>query len=91
VLKFKIEAMIADMSVVNRLSSKQACVLGGCYGRLLRASLEGREALSKAKKMGFLLSNKLGRYKIVFQNRNGDIGYFDQKTRQEFVEHPLCL
>ncbi|PIQ42386.1 MAG: hypothetical protein COV52_05175 [Gammaproteobacteria bacterium CG11_big_fil_rev_8_21_14_0_20_46_22] len=53
--------------------------------------MEGGEALKRAKKMNFLLSDKSGRYKIVFQNRNGEIGYFDQKSRQEFVEHPLTL
>lgn len=91
VIKFKIESLIADMSVVNGLTPGQSCVLGGCYGRLLRAALEGRDALSRAKRMDFLLSNRSGRYKITFQNRNGDIGYFDQKTGQEFVEHPLSL
>ena len=47
--------------------------------------------LVKAKNMSFLLKNTRGRYKIVFQNRNGDIGYFDQKTKKEFVEHPLTV
>lgn len=91
VVKFKIEEFVSDVSLVDKLPAKQACVLGGCYGRILRAAMEGREALNKVKKMNFLLSNKSGRYKIIFQNRNGDIGYLDQKTRQEFIEPPLTL
>jgi len=91
VVKFKIEQFVSDISLVDKLPAKQSCVLGGCYGRILRAAMEGRDALNKVKKMNFLLSNKRGRYKIVFQNRNGDIGYYDQKTRQEFVEHPLTI
>lgn len=80
-----------DSDIVGKLTPQQACLIGGYYGRALRAALEGREALKKAKNMSFLLTNKQGRYKILYQNRNGDIGYIDQRTRREIVEHPLTV
>jgi len=36
-----------------------------------------------------LLSNKTGQYCIAFQDRSGEVGYFDQKTRKEFLQQPL--
>lgn len=89
--KITFESAISGSWLVPGLDSGQAAMLGGYYGRALRAATEGREVLKKVKNMSFLLSNKRGRYKIVFQDRNGDIGYYDQKTRQEFVEHPLTI
>lgn len=90
-MKFKLEILVGDMTIIQGLSSAHACLLGGCYGRILRAAMEGREVLKRVKKMDFLLSNRKGRYQIIFQNRNGDIGYLDKKTRQEFVEHPITI
>jgi hypothetical protein len=90
-LRCKLTEAIADLSVIDNLIPWEACWLGGYYGRALRASIEGREALKKAKRMSFLLKNNRGRYRIVFQNRTGEIGYFDQKTKQEFIEHPLTV
>lgn len=90
-MRYKFSEAISDLTIVNRLLPSEACWLGGYYGRALRASLEGREALKKVKSMNFLLSSRKGRYTIAFQNRNGEVGYFDKKTRQEIVEHPLTI
>ena len=91
IVKLTLESLVTDRTIINGLSAQQACMVGGYYGRLLRASLEGREAFKKVKNMTFLLNNKGKRYIIAFQNRNGNIGYYDKKTRQEFVEHPLSM
>lgn len=82
---------IANHAVINGLLPTDACWIGGYYGRAMRASMEGRQALRTAKNMTFLLKNNFGRYKIIFQNRDGEIGYIDNKTKQEFIEHPLTL
>lgn len=91
VIKQRIESLISDMVTIKGLSPKQACLLGGYYGRALRAAMEGRDALKKAKSMSFLLSNNHGHYKVLYQNRDGGIGYINQKTSREFVEHPLVI
>lgn len=90
-IKQTFDSVISDVKLLEGLPSIHACWIGALYGRALRASLEKGVALKKAKNMSFLLKNTRGRYKIVFQNRNGDIGYFDQKTKKEFVEHPLTV
>jgi len=90
-LKYRFSEAIADQAIINGLSSTDACWLGGYYGRALRASREGRSALKKVKSMTFLLSSKNGRYTVAFQNRNGEIGYYDKKLRHEIIEHPLTI
>ena len=91
VLKLTIENVIADSAIINGLSAGQACVLGGCYGRMMRSASDRTKKLKSAKEMTFLLSNKSGRYVIRYQHRNGEIGYYNKKTRQEFTEHPLTI
>ena len=91
VIKLTLEDVIADSVIINGLCPYQACLLGGCYGRLMRASPDRGHKLKKVKDMNFLLSNKQGRYVIRYQHRNGEIGYFNKKTRQELTEHPLTM
>jgi len=91
IMKFTLEALVGDMIIIQGMSPAHACLLGGCYGRILRAAMEGREVIKRVKKLDFLLSNRTGRYRIVFQNRRGEVGYIDKKSRQEFVEHPLTI
>lgn len=90
-LKCKFSEAINEAEIIQGLDSLDACWLGGYFGRALRASLEGRELLKRAKRMSFLLVHKKGRYKIIYQNRSGEIGYIDQNTRKEFVEYPLTV
>ncbi len=91
IIKLALEDIIADSGIINGLCPGQACILGGCYGRMMRSSPDRNKKLKKVKEMTFLLSNKSGRYIIRCQYRNGDIGYINKKTRQEFTEHPLTL
>lgn len=91
IIKTSLSSVISDNKMIAGLSSIQACMLGGYYGRILRASLEGRQALKKVKNMSFLLTNEKGRHQIVFLNRIGDVGYYDKKACCEFVEHPLAI
>ena len=90
-LRFKFAEAINDRIIIENIAPWEACWLGGHFGRALRATQEGRNSLKKAKKMCFLLTTKGGRYRVVFENRTGEIGYIDTKTGQEFVEHPLTI
>ncbi len=91
-LKCKLAEAIADISIIEQLNPIDSCWLGGYYGRALRASYEGRLPLKKAEKaLNFLLDKEDGRYKVIFQNRRGEVGYLDKITKQEFVEHPLTI
>ena len=91
VIKFSLEEVVSDLSIISGLPPNQACILGGCYGRLMRGSHDRGKKLRNAEKMTFSLSNKQGNYIILFQHRNGDLGYLNKKTRQEFIESPLSL
>jgi len=89
--QYDFSQLVGDSTILSGLSAEQACLLGGCYGRAMRVSFEKGGALKKVKNMSFLLKNTQGKYRIVFQNRTGEIGYFDKKTKQEFIEQPLTV
>jgi len=91
VIRCKFSEAINNLEIIDQLSPHEACWLGGHFGRALRASLDGRAPLKKAKQMSFLLRKQEGRNRIVFENRTGEIGYIDTKTHQEYVEHPVAI
>jgi hypothetical protein len=82
---------INDMSIVNHLSANEACYLGGYFGRALKKGSGRSEALRQAKSKPFLLQNTKSKYQILYQNRTGDIGYFDMKSKKEFIDNPVSL
>jgi hypothetical protein len=91
IIKASYADFIGDENLINGVSPTQASIVGGYYGRALRNAMKGNGILKQAKTMDFLLRHRVGRYKVLFQARNGDIGYLDQKSRQEFIEHPLTI
>ena len=90
-IKQSFESIVGDTEILGGLSSIHACWIGALYGRVLRASFEKKSALRKANNMSFLLKNKKGKYSFIFENRTGEIGYLDQKSKKEFIEHPLTI
>jgi hypothetical protein len=90
-LKYTFSEAVCDMGIIQSLSPVEACWLGGYFGRAFRACEAGRPILKRVKNGSFLLSSKRGRYKVVFENRTGEVGYFDKKSKKEFVEHPLTI
>jgi hypothetical protein len=91
ILQCSLSEAINDPGIIANLSSREACWLGGYYGRSITASEEARTARRNVQNMAFLLSAKFGRYQINFQNRDGSVGYFDKKTQQSFVEQPITV
>lgn len=91
-IRYSFSEAITHMNIIDEISPLEACWIGGYYGKSLRASFgKGQQALKKAEDMSFLLRKKRGLYKIMFQNRSGEIGYCNQNTGQEFVEHALTV
>jgi len=79
---------VSNLSIIENLPPVEASWLGGYVGRALRTSEKKNKAL---KKMSFLLKNEQGQYRIVFQNRAGEVGYYDKKTKKEFIEDPMSI
>ncbi len=90
-LRCSLSEAIAINTIINDLTPWDACLLGGYFGRVLRTSVKKGIALKKAKSMSFLLKDNGSQYKIVFQNRDGKIGYIDRKQKREFLEHPVTI
>ena len=90
-LKCKFSEAVADADIISGLLPTDACWLGGYYGRVLIATIEGRDKIKKIKSLGFLLENPTAQYQVVFLNRSGSLVYLDKKTGQEFTELPLSL
>ncbi len=83
--------VISDHKLIAGLSPEQSCLIGGYYGRMIRNSCKKTDSLNKVKKMSFLLKNGVGKYSIIFQNRDGSLGYIDNKTQKDFLEYPLTI
>ena len=90
VFKCSLEEAIVDKTLIKGLSPQEACWLGGYYGRALRHNSGRTAIINTTKHISFKLRDIGGRYKMVFQDRDGTIGYLDKKTRKEFKEHPLA-
>lgn len=85
------ESAICDPELINGLSPLETVLIGGYYGRALRAATEGRDGLKKAKQMSFLLKDSIGQYRIVSEYRSGEIEYIDKGTLQQFKEYPFAI
>ncbi len=90
IIKTTLEEAVYDASLIRGMSPIEACMLGGYLGRYLKIPRENQQPISKkTNQFSFLLSNKTGRYCIAFQDRSGEVGYFDRETKKEFLRQPL--
>lgn len=89
IIKLTYEAAISDAMILEGLSAEQACLLGGYYGRVMRA--ESGNHKHRAMKMKFLLHKHSGYYRIISQDRTGKIAYVDTSDNKEYVEYPLTI
>lgn len=83
--------VIGDKYIIYNLSSLEACWIGAHYGRALRASSEKNEVSKKMKQVSYLLKNKPSKYKIVFLDKENNLGYINKKTHDFFLESPLTI
>jgi hypothetical protein len=91
-LRTTITETIADHNIVNNLSALQACWLGYYYGKQQRAETSpNKKSKHASKHVAFNLQIGKGHYKIVSQEREGEIKYIDVLTRKEFKDQPLDI
>lgn len=83
--------IISNVEIIEGLSPQQACWLGVYYGRALKTALDGKKNLRNIKKPDYLLQHKQGCYKIISENRDGNITCIHVKTKQTLTSHPLCI
>lgn len=91
IVKTSFEEAVYNADLIAGLSPIQACALGGYFGRAFRDQHgdDHKTSHKKASNMSFLLKNNTGKYCISFQDRSGEVGYFDRHTRKEFLQQPL--
>ncbi len=87
-VKYNLSEAVSDENVIDMLSPCEACWLGGCFGQKIHSE-ENAFDRSKVKSAGF--KNDCSQCKIIFQNRKGEIGYIDQKSKEEFVASPVAI
>jgi hypothetical protein len=83
--------LASDVEILSSLSPLHASCFGVYYGRALRASIEGREHLKKSKHISYLLRNAKGDYKVLYQNKDGTVGYIDEKTKKIYINTPTAI
>lgn len=87
VLKMPIPEAISDDAIISNLRPTQACWLGYYYGKIARDI----PSLTKRNVSDFLLCFSQGQFKILSQDRKGDITYIDTKTKEIYTENPIEL
>ena len=91
VIKRNIQSIINDSAFLNALTPYQACIIGGCLGRLIESCPQLSKRNEKFEQTSFLLEDEDGDYAILYQNRAKQIGYVHKRTAKEFVESPITL
>ena len=85
--KTKVVDVIYEHHIISGLSSRDACTLGVYYGYNLKKI--GRENCSINYPL--LCINNEGRYRLVNEDRDGNIGYMDTKTNEIFLNSPIYI
>jgi len=92
VLKLSIAEAIADPSIVANLLSAQACWLGYYAGLIYDPSeIHRQKQLLKSADSAFSLKCNKGQYKIVSQDRKGEITYINITTHVVKSNHPIDI
>jgi hypothetical protein len=90
-MKHYITEAISDNLLLSGLSPIDACLIGLCYGKLLKRSIDRGYKLIKNPFSGYQLSAYKGQYKILSLDRNGEITYIDSKTQFTHSKLPTDL
>lgn len=92
ILKIPLLDAVKDKSLVARLKSDQACWLGYYCGKMCRDSeLKSCAMIRPDQGAQFELEAKLGKYKIMSQDRKGKIIYFNRLDNTNHAHSPLDL
>lgn len=89
-IKSTIPQVGAEIDIIKGLSSQDACRLGLCYGKLLRASCIGTKKIHFPEMVGGW-DDEVNRYQIILQDRQGKIGYTDTHTQDFYLELPMAI
>ena len=76
-IKFTFDEIIQDVAVISNLSSQQASWVGYYYGICYQRELDAQKNNKIKNKIEFSLSNSEKKYKIMHQNRSGNLTYLD--------------
>lgn len=84
-MKKDILDVIYETYIISGLSSLDACSLGIYYGYNLKNLYSGRNS-----NYPLLCISNEGRYRLMSENRNGNIEFIDTKTNEKFCKCPIA-
>lgn len=91
-LKIPLVEVMADPYIIPKLSPSQACWLGYYVGLLYDTSERlYQDQLLKKSGYGFMLKNEKGHFRILSQNRKGEITYIDSLTHATQSDFPINI
>ena len=85
--KKKVVDIIYENHIISGLSSCDACSLGVYYGFNLKNMCNDKIPI----KYPLLCMNNSGRYRLLYEERDGNIAYMNTITNEKFVKSPICL
>ncbi len=85
-MKKNVLNVIYETHIISGLSSPDACSLGVFYGYNLKGLFSGRNF-----NYPLLCISNEGRYRLMSENREGNIEFIDTKTMEKFVKCPIAI
>lgn len=90
VFRLSFAEAIYGSKLVATLTPKEACWLGGHYGRYLRAT-QGTGDFGRIKPVGVSLGSSRGQYRVMFLGRKREICYLDEPTKKMYTDDALAI
>lgn len=79
--------VIYEHHIISGLSSRDACTLGVYYGYNMKKMGSEHRSINYP----LLCINNEGRYRLTHEDRDGNIGYIDTKTNENFLNSSIYL
>ena len=89
-LKCTIEEAVNNLNLINHISAIEACYLGGHYAET-QNSAKSNNSKRRTTPVSFSIKKGTERCRILYENRDGFVGYYDKKLNEEFTEHPINI
>lgn len=89
IINLKLEEIVFDLDILHRLHPAQSCYIGIEYSKYIKF-LSSQVEIQKRNKEKFRTHDifRYGNYRLISQDRQGDICFLNVKTNEEFIMDP---
>lgn len=84
IFRAKMGDVISDIDLLHGLHPVQSCYVGIEYAKYLK-SAHCQQPIQSRKKTAPYLSNRYGNCQLLYEQRKGNIGFYDQRTDRTYL------